>query len=266
MADDPYTVPNNNEPAAGGGGTPPSGGGGSGSVSNGDNVNGSIPIKRKRGRPKKLPGMAQPFVEVSSPILGFPSPNLTQPPPKRGRGRPRGSGKSRFVPATPSPGCIETEGICCFDVHLTPHVLPIYQGEGLFEILTLNGTFTCVGSEGSYHRRGMLTVSLAKTNGEVFGGCVSGPIIAAGPIQLILCSFPQLKMPSSNTNTQLRNYPVPNFREATPPPDSAAKASDHSQEGDQDQDNINSSLKSDPVGINAELSVQKFTAAKASDH
>uniref|UniRef100_A0A7N0RFK2 AT-hook motif nuclear-localized protein n=1 Tax=Kalanchoe fedtschenkoi TaxID=63787 RepID=A0A7N0RFK2_KALFE len=93
---------------------------------------------------------------------------------------------------------------------------------GRFEILTLNGSFTCSGNEGSYHRKGRLTVTLAKPNGQVFGGCVSGPIIAAGPIQLVLGSYDQVRRPSAA-------------------PFTAPKASDHC---------VVSSLKSEPGNVN----------------
>ncbi|KAL9672855.1 hypothetical protein QQ045_029108 [Rhodiola kirilowii] len=270
--DKTYQVLNNHDLAACDGGTPPSGGGsaeaiggggGSGEVhdSNNNNVNGSIPgvlMKRKRGRPRKFPAEAQPVLVIASSQLGLPNPNSIQQPLKCGRGRPKGSVKRHILPLSPPPpgAGFEEEGKYGYGVDLIPHILPIYPGEGLFEILTLNGTFTCVGTKGSYHRRGMLTVSLSKPNGEVFGGCVSGPIIAAGPIQLILCSFDQVRRPPN----QSRNYPVPHLPDAaTPPPPVAAtqvpvaKASDQIHEADQDNNCNNnvSSLKQDKINPNA---------------
>lgn len=37
---------------------------------------------------------------------------------------------------------------------------------------------------GTNHKNGMLSISLAKPDGRVFGGGVAGSLIAAGPIQV----------------------------------------------------------------------------------
>ncbi|XP_043811973.1 AT-hook motif nuclear-localized protein 1 [Manihot esculenta] len=67
----------------------------------------------------------------------------------------------------------------------------VLQYEGLFEILTLSGSFAFDETSGERRKTGVLTVSLAKPNGQVFGGGVVGSLIAYGPIQLILGSFKQ---------------------------------------------------------------------------
>uniref|UniRef100_A0A7N0SW86 AT-hook motif nuclear-localized protein n=1 Tax=Kalanchoe fedtschenkoi TaxID=63787 RepID=A0A7N0SW86_KALFE len=113
--------------------------------------------------------------------------------------------------------------------------------EGLFEILTLNGNFSCTENEGSYRRIGMLTATLAKPNGDVFGGCVSGPIVAAGLIQV---RRPQ--------ETQFRNYSVTHFPEATPPPSAqghvtVAKSGDHDHCQEAGQDYV---VPPQPVSMN----------------
>lgn len=60
----------------------------------------------------------------------------------------------------------------------------IYFLQGLFEILTLSGSFAFDETSGERCKTGVLTVSLAKPNGQVFGGGVVGSLIAYGPIQV----------------------------------------------------------------------------------
>jgi len=58
--------------------------------------------------------------------------------------------------------------------------------QGHFEILSLSGscTFTSGAAGGAQRKVGMLSVSLAKPNGEVFGGGVENTLIAATPTQV----------------------------------------------------------------------------------
>ncbi|KAJ6671666.1 DUF296 DOMAIN PROTEIN [Salix viminalis] len=198
----------------GGGGTGCSGGSGSESVV--ENT-----LKRKRGRPRKHDVGAN---LVSSPPLS-PPPGLSSSLSscdKRGRGRPRGSGKLQLL-ASLGGFAAETAG-----GSFTPHVVPVHTGEdivtkilafsqkgaravcilsatgvvssvimrqpsssggimrydGPFEILSLSGSFTFSETGGSNRKNGMLSVSLAKPDGRVFGGGVAGSLIAAGPIQV----------------------------------------------------------------------------------
>ncbi|PON75286.1 PPC domain containing protein, partial [Trema orientale] len=62
---------------------------------------------------------------------------------------------------------------------------------GLFEILSLSGSFVFGALSGSHRKNGTLSVLLAKPDGGVFGGGVVGSLLAAGPIQLIVGSFKQ---------------------------------------------------------------------------
>ncbi|KAG6761797.1 hypothetical protein POTOM_035033 [Populus tomentosa] len=61
----------------------------------------------------------------------------------------------------------------------------ILRYDGPFEILSLSGSFTFSETGGSNRKIGMLSISLAKPDGRVFGGGVAGSLIAAGPIQLV---------------------------------------------------------------------------------
>ncbi|KAL5832689.1 hypothetical protein ACOSQ3_016363 [Xanthoceras sorbifolium] len=54
---------------------------------------------------------------------------------------------------------------------------------GQFEILHLSGSFTHTEVGGKNRRIGKLSISLSKPDGQVFGGVVVGPLIAATPIQ-----------------------------------------------------------------------------------
>ncbi|KAJ8526322.1 hypothetical protein K7X08_028799 [Anisodus acutangulus] len=58
--------------------------------------------------------------------------------------------------------------------------------EGLFDILTLSGSYVRTEIGG---RTGGLSVCLASTDGQIIGGGVGGPLIAGGPIQVIVGSF-----------------------------------------------------------------------------
>ncbi|XP_073225814.1 AT-hook motif nuclear-localized protein 1-like isoform X2 [Cicer arietinum] len=184
-------------------------------------------VKRGRGRPRKY----EVDVNQISPAPLSPSPvGIAMQPfgsdSKRGRGRPRGSGKLQILAS------IETAG-----GSITPHVVTVNPGEdvvgkifsffqkgpraavcilsatgtvssvilrqpgasdgclryeGRFEILTLSGSCTYTSGAGGAQRKvAMLSVSLAKPDGRVFGGGVENSLIAATPIQLVLATFKQ---------------------------------------------------------------------------
>lgn len=58
--------------------------------------------------------------------------------------------------------------------------------EGRFDILTLAGSYVRTETGG---RTGGLSVCLASTDGQIIGGGVGGPLIAGGPIQVIVGAF-----------------------------------------------------------------------------
>ncbi|XP_022863892.1 AT-hook motif nuclear-localized protein 14-like [Olea europaea var. sylvestris] len=58
--------------------------------------------------------------------------------------------------------------------------------EGLFDILSLSGSYTCTELGG---RTGGLRVCLSSVDGHIIGGGVGGPLTAAGPIQVIVGTF-----------------------------------------------------------------------------
>ncbi|KAL6557230.1 hypothetical protein OROMI_017580 [Orobanche minor] len=66
----------------------------------------------------------------------------------------------------------------------------IFNYEGLFEILSLTGSFNPVEIQDlDFKRCGMMTISLAGVDGRVVGGFIGGLTIAASPIKVIVASF-----------------------------------------------------------------------------
>ncbi|XP_023539486.1 AT-hook motif nuclear-localized protein 1-like [Cucurbita pepo subsp. pepo] len=61
--------------------------------------------------------------------------------------------------------------------------------EGRFEILSLSGSFMPSDNAGARSRTGGMSVSLASSDGRVFGGGVVGLLVAASSIQVVVGSF-----------------------------------------------------------------------------
>ncbi|KAE9461312.1 hypothetical protein C3L33_06765, partial [Rhododendron williamsianum] len=179
-------------------------GGGEAAEDGGDGESGGVvgpevTTRRKRGRPRKHHQLGSPDSSASPVSLG----------PKRGRGRPPGSGKLQMLASLGELG--DTAG-----GNFTPYALAIQTGVdiagvlssfaqkgarsfcilsavgcGRFELLTLSGSYTCTATGNVQREIGRLSVSLANPDGSVFGGTVVGSLVAAMPIQLILGSFKQ---------------------------------------------------------------------------
>ncbi|MED6155471.1 hypothetical protein PIB30_005675 [Stylosanthes scabra] len=155
---------------------------------------------------------------------------LESPTLKRGRGRPRGSGKLQILASiggfvaetaggsfTPHVMIVGTgedvvsrilsffqngpRSVCILSATGSVSSVVIRQSgvsggllryEGRFEILSLSGSCTYTnGTSNGYRKDGMLSVSLAKPDGRVFGGGIESSLIAAGPIQIVLATFKQ---------------------------------------------------------------------------
>ncbi|KAI4322363.1 hypothetical protein L6164_022066 [Bauhinia variegata] len=173
-----------------------------------------VQVQKRRGRPKKHDGDGN-FQPCESST-------------KKSRGRPRGSGRLQllasggFVAETAEGsfapcfltvpigedvmGMLEsfsersTQSVCTISATgaISSVVLALASGptlafEGPFEILYFSGAYayTCGGIGGAQHKKGTFSVLLAKPDGNVFGGRVAGPMIAAVPIQLVVGSFKQ---------------------------------------------------------------------------
>ncbi|GAU26437.1 hypothetical protein TSUD_294020 [Trifolium subterraneum] len=60
--------------------------------------------------------------------------------------------------------------------------------EGIFELLSLTGYFL-PSNAAIYRRSGVVAVSLAFRDGRTIGGQLAGPLVAAGPVQVVVYSF-----------------------------------------------------------------------------
>jgi predicted DNA-binding protein with PD1-like motif len=200
-----------------------------------------LPVKRKRGRPRKfatVDSMAAPaansgtteslFSALAKKIAApYPPPGSADKSEKRGRGRPIGSTKKQQLANL---GVVLVGAGKSF----TPHILTVNTGEdalskimqfaqhgpramcvlsangavsnvilrqesssvgtvtyeGRYEILSLSGSYVPTdGENGAKQRTGGLSVSLAGSDGRVFGGGVAGLLTAASPIQVVVGSF-----------------------------------------------------------------------------
>ncbi|XP_077230897.1 AT-hook motif nuclear-localized protein 1-like [Tasmannia lanceolata] len=191
--------------------------------------------KKKRGRPRKYSPDGGMTLALSPPFYSSPM----EFSPKRGRGRPPGSGKRQLLAALGEWVANSAGG------NFTPHVVTIAAGEdvatrilsfsqkgprsicilsangaisnvtlrqpgssggtltyeGRFEILSLSGSFTLSDNGGVRSRTGGISVSLAGPDGRVVGGGVAGLLLAASPIQVVVGSF----MPNSHKEHKRRS-------------------------------------------------------------
>ncbi|XP_010523739.1 PREDICTED: AT-hook motif nuclear-localized protein 9-like [Tarenaya hassleriana] len=183
---------------------------------------GEMPVKRKRGRPRKY-GQDGSVSLALSPSVSTMTPN----PNRRGRGRPPGSGRKQrlasigdYLPSSSgmsfTPHVITVSigediaakvsafsqqgprAICILSASGAVSTATLHQSssspvaityEGRFEILSLSASYL-VTSDGSYRNRaGNLSVSLASPDGRVIGGGIGGPLVAASVVQVIVGSF-----------------------------------------------------------------------------
>ncbi|KAL0418286.1 UNVERIFIED_CONTAM: AT-hook motif nuclear-localized protein 3 [Sesamum radiatum] len=140
---------------------------------------GELSGKRKRGRPRK-----QPAVELQREFMVVPESSAS--PQKRGRGRPKGSGKWQTLAASLGETAAESAGS-----NFTPHTITIQPGEGRFEIVSLTGSHSNNAAGGGHGKICLLSVQLANPDGGLFGGAVAGSLIAGGPTQLVIATFRQ---------------------------------------------------------------------------
>ncbi|KAF2290232.1 hypothetical protein GH714_004644 [Hevea brasiliensis] len=234
------------------------------------------PAKKKRGRPRKYTpdgnialGLSPTPISSSPNSLvhadsGVGTPGVaSEPPSKRNRGRPPGSGKKQldalggiggvgFTPHVitdisskimafsqqgPRTICILSANGAVCNVTLRQ---PAMSGgtvtyEGCFEIISLSGSFLPSEDNGSRSRAGGLSISLAGSDGRVLGGGVAGMLIAASPVQVIVGSFiadgkksnstVSKSGPSSAPASQMLNFGAP-LTTSSPPHGASSESSD----------------------------------------
>ncbi|XP_048140631.1 AT-hook motif nuclear-localized protein 10-like [Rhodamnia argentea] len=86
----------------------------------------------------------------------------------------------------------------------------ILSYEGHFEILALNGSFTIREGRICSHpdpELSLVNVTLAMPDGRLFGGGVAGPLIAAGPIQLVVAIFKHSQIHEVRQPEQIARMP-----------------------------------------------------------
>ncbi|KAK4746040.1 hypothetical protein SAY87_012352 [Trapa incisa] len=185
------------------------------------------PPKKKRGRPRKYgPDGKVALGLLPMPGTDGSTPGSVTPLPSKPRGRPPGSGRkqrlaavgkwmhssagSAFAPHVIRVG--EGEDVASKILSFSqqrPRAVCILSGcgtislvslkqytssggtitfEGKFEILYLSGSYLVAEEGGPGSRNGGVSVSLLSPDGHVIGGSV-GMLIAAGPVEVVLCSF-----------------------------------------------------------------------------
>ncbi|XP_060180075.1 AT-hook motif nuclear-localized protein 5-like [Lycium barbarum] len=202
------------------------------------------PVKKKRGRPRKYgPDGSKMSLGLSPLASGTPSSGSITPGPKRAKGRPPGSGWKQqlaplgewmnasaglaftphvihisvgedvaakllaFAEQRPRALCILSANGSVSAVTLRP---PASSGstvtyEGRFEILCLSGSYLVSESGGPRDRTGGISISVSSPDGHVLGGAVGGRLIAASPVQVVVCSFvygPKVKSKQETSNTK----------------------------------------------------------------
>ncbi|KAG5593199.1 hypothetical protein H5410_043713 [Solanum commersonii] len=60
---------------------------------------------------------------------------------------------------------------------------------GRFEILCLSGSYLVAETGGPRTRTGGISISVCSPDGHVIGGAIGGRLIAASPVQVVVCSF-----------------------------------------------------------------------------
>ncbi|KAL2892233.1 AT-hook motif nuclear-localized protein 9 [Bienertia sinuspersici] len=197
----------------------------------------AMPMRRKRGRPRKYGVEGKMSLDLSSVSA---SPRVMNASiEKRGRGRPPGSGRKQ--PLHPFGKLVSGSA----GVGFTPHVIAVATGEdiaskllafaqqgrravcvlsavgaistvtlrqpstsggtityeGRFDILCMSGSFLLLANDGSRDRSGGLSISLASPDGRVIGGAIGGMLIAASPVQVIVGTF---LWTNSKTNSKIK--------------------------------------------------------------
>ncbi|KAL2517100.1 AT-hook motif nuclear-localized protein 5 [Abeliophyllum distichum] len=183
--------------------------------------------KKKRGRPRKYgPDGANMSLALSPLSTSTPSSGAITLGEKPRRGRPPGSGwKQKLAPLgewmnssaglafTPHVLHIGIEediaakvlafaqqrprALCILSANGSVSTVTLRQPtsggtvtyEGRFEILCLSGSYLVAEGGGPRNRTGGISISVCSPDGHIFGGAIGGRLIAASPVQVVVCSF-----------------------------------------------------------------------------
>ncbi|XP_060178425.1 AT-hook motif nuclear-localized protein 8-like isoform X2 [Lycium barbarum] len=186
------------------------------------------PSKKRRGRPS---GTGKKQQQEASGVVGFGfTPHLITV----NAGKDIASMIMTFLLQVPQAVCIlSATGVIC-NVTLRQ---PSMDGgsvtyEGLFEIISLSGSFLLSEINGSRRRKGCLSVSVAGPDGRVLGGGVAGMLVAATPVQVVVASFiaeeekPKSEAPSSIPPPNMLNFGAPVTEASSPSPGASSDSSD----------------------------------------
>ncbi|KAL9406337.1 hypothetical protein Peur_003309 [Populus x canadensis] len=158
---------------------------------------GSLPVKKKRGRPRKYGPDGSVTVTLSPKPISSAAPAPLPPvidfsAGKQKKIKPDVTMKViSFSQQGPRAICILSANGVISSVTLRQ---PDSSGgtltyEGRFEILSLSGSFMPTETGGTRSRSGGMSVSLASPDGRVVGGGVAGLLVAASPVQVVVGSF-----------------------------------------------------------------------------
>ncbi|KAL0650682.1 hypothetical protein Bca4012_093373 [Brassica carinata] len=168
--------------------------------------------------------------------------NSSDPPAKRNRGRPPGSGKKQLdalggtggVGFTPHVIEVKTgediamkvvaftqqgpRAICILSATGAVSTVMLRQAnnpngavkfEGPYEIISMSGSFLNTESNGTVTKTGSLSVSLARPDGQVVGGCVAGMLVAGSQVQVVVGSFVADGKKQKQSAGRVQNTPEP---------------------------------------------------------
>ncbi|KAF2617340.1 hypothetical protein F2Q68_00040337 [Brassica cretica] len=81
--------------------------------------------------------------------------------------------------------------------------------KGPYEIISMSGSFLNTESNGTVTKTGSLSVSLARPDGQVVGGCVAGMLVAGSQVQVVVGSFVADGKKQKQSAGRVQNTPEP---------------------------------------------------------
>ncbi|CAG7897847.1 unnamed protein product [Brassica rapa] len=181
-------------------------GGGGGDSGGGGNANSSdLPAKRNRGRP---PGSGKKQLDALGGTggVGF-TPHVIEVK----TGEDIAMKVVAFTQQGPRAICILSATGAVSTVMLRQANNPngAVKFEGPYEIISMSGSFLNTESNGTVTKTGSLSVSLARPDGQVVGGCVAGMLVAGSQVQVVVGSFVADGKKQKQSAGRVQNTPEP---------------------------------------------------------